>query len=274
MPRDHGEQHGGAGDDRRVPAGEARDEVLGPRLLLARVLHELEDARDGGLTERLGRADVQHAGHVDAAGDDVGARLHVAGDGLAGERGGVELAYALGDDAVDRHALAGLDDDDVADLDLIGVDLDELPVLLDVGVVGGDVHHGADGLAALAHGVALEQLADLVEQHDRGAFRHVRLGLGEKHHGEGTDGRHRHEEALVERLAVADVAPCLLQDVVAGDEVGDEEEREACVQVAGRTEDGVQDAELIDGVHDDEDDEREDDAVPPALLFLVHGSTT
>ena len=52
--------------------------------------------------------------------------------------------------------------------------------LLDVSVVGRDVHHGTDRLAALAHGVCLEQLADLVEQHDGGAFGHVWVGVGEE----------------------------------------------------------------------------------------------
>ena len=48
------------------------------------------------------------------AGDDLRARLHVARDGLAGERGGVELGRAVRDHAVDGHALAGLDHDRLA----------------------------------------------------------------------------------------------------------------------------------------------------------------
>ncbi len=39
-------------DDGRVDAGEARDEALGARLLVACVLDELEDAADRGFTER------------------------------------------------------------------------------------------------------------------------------------------------------------------------------------------------------------------------------
>ncbi len=141
-------------------------------------------------------------------------------DGLARERGGIELCLAFDDDAVDRHALAGLDHDLVAHGDLVWAHLHEFAVPLDVGVVGCYVHHGADRLAALAHGVCLEQLADLVEQHDGGALRHMGLGPGERDHGKRADGRDGHEEALVERLAAADVAPGFEQDVVAGDEVG------------------------------------------------------
>ena len=155
--------------------------------------------------------------HVDAAADDIVSGFGRAGDRLAGKGGGIELRLAFDDDAVDGHALAGLDDDDGADGDVIGKDLLECAVgLLDVGIIGCDVHHGADRLAALAHGVCLEQLADLVEQHDSGAFGHVRIGIGEEHHGKRADGRDGHEEALVERLAAADVVVCLLEHVVAG----------------------------------------------------------
>ena len=155
--------------------------------------------------------------HVDAAADDIVSGFGRAGDRLAGKGGGIELRLAFDDDAVDGHALAGLDDDDGADGDVIGGDLLECAVgLLNVGVVGGDVHHGADRFAALAHGVGLEQLADLIEQHDSGAFGHVRVGVGEEHHGKCADGRDRHEEAFVEGFAAADVVVCLLEHVVAG----------------------------------------------------------
>ena len=133
--------------------------------------------------------------------------------------------------------------------------------MLDVGVVGRDVHHGADRLAALAHGVCLEQLADLVEQHDGGAFGHVRVGVGEEHHGKRADGRDGHEEALVERLAAADVVVCLLEHVVAGNQKRHEEQCEAGVDVARGAECGSEGAELIEGVHHGKNAQRYQDAV-------------
>ena len=63
----------------------------------------------------------------------------------------------------------------------------------------------------------MEQLADLVEQHDSGAFGHVRVGVGEEYHGKRADGRDDHEEAFVEGLAAADVVERLLKDVIAAD---------------------------------------------------------
>ncbi len=105
--------------------------------------------------------------------------------------------------------------------DLVRIDLLKRTVALDVGVVRRDVHHGGDGLAALAHGVALEQLAYLVEEHDRGTFGHVRLGVREEDHRERAHGGDGHEEAFVKGFAAADVAPRLGEHVVSGDKVGD-----------------------------------------------------
>ena len=70
----------------------------------------------------------------------------------------------------------------------------------------------------------MEQLAYLVEQHDGRAFGHVRVAVGEQHQRERADGGHAHEEVLVEHLA--DVLRRAQQHVVAGDEIGDEEQRE------------------------------------------------
>ena len=74
------EYRGGAGDGGRVDAGEARDEVLGARLLFAGVFYELQDARDGGLAKWLGGAHADEARHVDAATDDIVSGLGGAGD--------------------------------------------------------------------------------------------------------------------------------------------------------------------------------------------------
>ena len=251
-----------AGDGGRVDAGEPCDEVFGACFLLAGVFHKLQDARDGGLAKGFGGAHADKTRHVDAAADDIVAGLGGTGDRLAGEGGGVELGYALDDNAVDGHALAGLDNNDGADGDVIGKDLLERAVsLLNVGVIGRDVHHGADRFATLAHGICLEQLADLVEQHNGGAFGHVRIGIGEEHHGKRADGRDGHEEALVERLAAADVIECLLQYVVSGNQKRHEEQHKAGVDVAGLSKCDSEGAELIEGVHHDKNTQCYQDAI-------------
>ena len=195
----------------------------------------------------------------------------MAGHGLAGEGGGVELRGSFDHDTVYGHAFAGLDHDDIADSHFVGIDLSERAIAFDVGVVGGDIHHGGDGFAALTHGVALEQLAHLVEEHDGGAFGHVRVGIGEKHHRKRADRGHGHEEAFVECLAATDVAPCLEEHVVPRDEVGDEIEHKARVESSRLAEDGSQYSELVDGHDGEEERKGYKDAPEPLLLFLVHG---
>ena len=194
----------------------------------------------------------------------------MARHGLAGERRGVKLRGPLDDGAVDGHALAGLHDDDGAHGDVVGADLGESAVVaLDVGVVGGDVHHGCDRLAALAHGVRLKQLAYLVEQHDGRALGHVGVCVWEQDHGERADCGDGHEEALVEGLSAADVVPGLLEDVMARDEERDEEEHEAHVEGCGLAKERRERAELVCGIDDGKDREREKDAVQLVLLALL-----
>ena len=185
--------------------------------------------------------------------------MGVPGQALAGEGAGVQGGGTLRDDAVDGNLLAGLHHDDGADGHLIGIHLYQLAVLLDVGVVGADVHQGADVLAALAHGVALEQLADLVEQHD-GDGLVVVAALFIDSQGEGADGGHGHQEVLVEYPAVEDALPGLLHNVVADDGVGRQIQRQP--QPAGNG----------DKVQGHQHDRRDEDADEHLFLLLCHGS--
>ena len=151
--------------------------------------------------------------------------MGVPGQALAGEGAGVQGGTALRNDAVKGDLLAGLHHDDGADGHLIRVHLHQLPVLLNVGVVGTDVHQGADVLAALAHGVALEQLADLVKQHDGDGFVVV-AALFIDGQREGADSGHSHQEVLVEYPAVEDALSGLLHNVVADDDIGRQIQRQ------------------------------------------------
>ena len=51
---------------RRINAGELRDKILTAGLPRAGAFHQLQYLGHGGLPERLGGSDLQHAGHVDA----------------------------------------------------------------------------------------------------------------------------------------------------------------------------------------------------------------
>ena len=90
--------------------------------------------------------------------------------------------------------------------------------MLDVGVVGCDVHHGADRFTALAHGVCLEQLADLIKQH----YEHRLRVLAD---AERTDGCQCHKKVFVEDLTVKDVFHCLDKHGVTYNGIRDEIKR-------------------------------------------------
>ena len=213
---------------------------------------------------------MQDAGHVDAARDDFAVFFDGTGDGFAREGGRVELAYSLDNDSIDGHTLARFDYDDVIHRHLRGIDIDEFAVALDVRVVWRDVHERRDGFTALAHGVTLKQFSYLVEQHDGRTFGHMRVGAGEQDHGKGAECRHRHEKALVEGVASADVAPRFAQHVMTCDEVGDEVEREARIDGARATESRYKEAGLIDKENGEKDRQSHEDALEQLFLFLVH----
>ena len=218
--RQEGQRQRTVADSRSVYPGKAGDEVFGAGLFHAGIFHQIENFRDGGLAEFLGGPDSQQAGHVHAAADDLVSGLDVAGQALTGQGGGVQGGGALYDHTVNGHPLAGLHHDHGADLHVIRVHLLQLAVLvLHVGVVRADVHQAGNALAALAHGHALEQLADLVKE-DNGAAFHIVA------QGKGTHGSHRHQEALVKGLAVLDALDGLAQHVLAHHKVRDEVEQQ------------------------------------------------
>ena len=211
--------HGGG-----VDAGKAGDERLGAGFVRAGVFHQLQNLGHRRLAEGLRGPDLQNTRHVDAAANDLVAGHHVAREALARPRGGVERGRALDDLAVDRNFLARLDGDDRADGHVIGVDLLELAVALDVGVVGTNVHQRRDVAAGLADRVALEQLADLVEQHN-GHGLVIVAALFVDRERDSADRGDRHQEVFVEHLMVANALPCLAQNVVADGDIGGEVER-------------------------------------------------
>ena len=252
--RDERQSQCAVADGGGVHAGKTGDEVLGAGLLHAGIFHEVEDLGDRGLAKFLAGAHLEQAGHVHTAADDLVAGLHIAGQALAGQGCGVQGRSALHDHAVDGHTFAGLDHDHGADFDIIGVHLFQLAVcVLDVGVVGADVHQAGDALAAFADGHALEQLTDLVKEDDGAALDIV----AQRERAHGGNG---HQEALVERLAVLDALERLAQDIPAHHEVRDEVEHQL-----------HRGGECGQELQDHDQDDRCDDLIQH--LFLLFGHT-
>ena len=72
-----------------------------------------------------------------------------------------------------------------------------------------------DTVAALALSIALEEFANLEEEHDEDSLWKLRLRARQETDAEGADSSDRHEEMLVEHLALHDALPCFMQRLVA-----------------------------------------------------------
>ena len=255
--RQHRQHQSADADGGGIDAGEFGDEVLRAGFVGAGVLHQLQNFGDGGLAEGLGGADLQHARHIDAAADDLVAGGGVTGQALAGEGGGVQGRAALRHYAVQRDLLAGLHHDDAAHGHVVRVHLHQLAVLLDVGIIRANIHQGGDAAAALAHGVALEQLTDLIEQHHGHGLQIVAASLidGQRN---GAHGGHRHQEVLVEHLTLDDAPEGLAENIIADDEISSQIQHRP-----GHAADGEE-------LHHGHQHRRGNDAPEDLLLLLCH----
>ena len=86
-------------------------------------------------------------------------------------------------------------------------------------MIRADVHQLADVAAALADRIALEPFADLIKQHDGDGLRIIPVVRDGQ--GDGTDGRDRHQKALIEHLPVAYALERLDQDIITDHQIGD-----------------------------------------------------
>ena len=130
------------------------------------LLHQTDHLGQGGVLAHPAGLKGEGAGAVDGGGGHrvPGALVHR--DGLTGEGGLIHGGAALHDHAVHRDGLAGADHDAVAHPDLLHGDLHLLPIPQDGGGLGGQIHQTGDGLAGLALGAGLQELAQGDEGED------------------------------------------------------------------------------------------------------------
>ena len=235
---DHGDEH----------AAHLVGELGDGRFGAGRLVHKAHDLGERRVVADLRRAHFEVAGFVDRCADDGVARLLFDRDALARQRGFIDRGRALEHHAVDRHALARLDDEHIAGLHLGGGDDVLCAVALDGRGLGRKVHELCDRLGGLALGARLHGLAHGDERQDRAGGLKVQLhhiGVHRVHihsskanadliDGEdavqnGGAGAERNERihvrrALDERLAAADIV--LTVDEDNGDEQQKLRERE------------------------------------------------
>ena len=176
----HDRRHDGDRDDRRDE--HARDLVgrLGDRRLRRRrVGDHADDLAERGVLADAGGFAAQEAGAVDRRGRHAVAGRLVDRDALTGEGGFVDGARAVQHGAVDRDALPGADDKDIAPFDLRGGDLHLFAVADDGRRLRREGHEALERVGGLALGPCFEQFADGDERQDHGGgfkieFVHIR----------------------------------------------------------------------------------------------------
>ena len=183
------------------------------------VFHQFEYLGHGGLTEFLRSAQMQHARHVHAPAQDLIANRHLPRERFSREGCGIERRAPFGHDPVDRHFLAGQDYYYRTRLHIVGVHAAQAAVsVLDIGIIGADVHEGGNAAAALAHRIALEEFTYLIEEHYGYRLQIIAAALV-KRQGKGAQGGDYHKEVLVEDPLVAYAQEGFAEDVVAYQDV-------------------------------------------------------
>ncbi len=124
-------------------------------------MHNLSQGR---LAAHLGRFEAQRTGPVDRATNDLISGLFADGQALTGHHAFINGALPLGHDAIDRHLLAGAQQEEVAHLDLLDRHRAYLPIGADdVGLRGCQAQEGIEGVRrppATAH------LHPMTEEHE------------------------------------------------------------------------------------------------------------
>ena len=110
--RDDGEGQCGKDHDGRVDTCKAGDERLALRLMLAGILHQTDDLRDGALAIGFGDTHPEDTREIDTPRDHLIADINATRQRLARQRHSIQGTRPLNDHAVQGNLLARLDDDD------------------------------------------------------------------------------------------------------------------------------------------------------------------
>ena len=143
-------------DRRREVLREAIRDSLGGRLAGLRLLHQDDDVRQGRPFARLGSLDLEGASLIEGSFIHPGSRSNLDRDRFPGERRLVHGRLSGEDCAIYGDALPGLDENDVAEHDVLDRQDDVLPVSADSCGLWLQIHEPADGVPGLRHGDVLQ----------------------------------------------------------------------------------------------------------------------
>ena len=152
---DQGNAHDHGDEDTRYSVGQPGDGGLGGGGLL----HQGDHLGQGGVLAHLGGPDGEHASAVETAGHDPVSLAFIYRNGLSGEGGLVHVGHPRHHHPVHREGGAGANEEQIPHLHLLGGDGHLLAVPQHGGGLGAQVHEPGNGLAGLALGAGLQELA-------------------------------------------------------------------------------------------------------------------
>jgi hypothetical protein len=123
----------------------------------------MDNARDRIVGRRMGEADEQRAMRVDAAGTDAIADAFRDRYGLPGDRSLVNVGLPLDHLTIRGHAIAGPNQNDIADLQALDGDLANLSSFRKLGGARYEIDQGLDTRFGATRGDRLKQLTDREE---------------------------------------------------------------------------------------------------------------
>ena len=201
---------------RHEDALELVGEALGRRFLRLRFAHHLHDLGERRIGGKTGYRDLDRAIAVDGAREDtifpvecvglcrslraIGHRFLVNGDALAGNRGLVDRRAANDDEAVGSKSLIGLDDDGVANRQLLDGDFARRPVgILHRRGLRRQLGERLDRALGAAHGIMFERMAEAEEEEEQCA-----LGPCTERCGAGRGDEHQRVDLEALELQILD----------------------------------------------------------------------
>ena len=173
------------------------------------IFYQFDNLRYRALTKGLGGTQGDDTTQVDAARDDLVALVDLKRYALACQGHCVQTGSTADDGTIQGNFLTWTHLDNGAHGHLLRTD--SIFRTRYTCYVGTDIHQVRDACATLSLGIALEELTYLKEQHHEDGLWKFRLGARHETDAEGTDGSYRHQEMLIERVAMCQSLCSFLQ---------------------------------------------------------------
>lgn len=146
--------------------------------------------------------------------------IHIAREGFARERRGIDRRTSAEHNRIQRHASPGLMTIISSTFTASRSDFFQNISALHIRVIRTDVHQPRNRLTRLIHCVILKQFTHLIKQHDRDR-------LGKIANDKRANGGKAHQKVFVKHLTAQDVANRTPEHIPADDEIRREERHEA-----------------------------------------------